>query len=359
MHIRSDVLRGKAIGLSTTVLLGLTCRELVARTREADLSGQVALITGGSRGLGLAIARELAQQQCRLALCARDSDELERAAEELRASGGEVLPIVCDVGIETDVTAMVSQVVAHYGRIDLLFTVAGVIEVGQFNDLDLDDFRSAMDVMFWGTLYPIVAVLPGMRARKYGRIAAITSIGGKISVPHLLSYSSAKFATVGLTEGLSAELARDGIHVTTIIPGLMRTGSHVNAWFKGNEAQQRGDYIWFSLGATSPMAARADRAARTIVRSVKRGEVERIFTLPFSLASRFHGIAPAATIRLMRLANAFLPSHAPLPGEVSTQRGEVVENLLDSKAHRVATTLGRRAEGAFNQHRGRSSSSEE
>ena len=80
---------------------------------------------------------------------------------------------------------MISQALAHYGRIDLLFTVAGVIEVSQFEDLDPEDFRQAMDVMFWGTLYPILAVVPGMRARRHGRIAAITSIGGKVSVAKL------------------------------------------------------------------------------------------------------------------------------------------------------------------------------
>ncbi len=358
MHSSDYAWKPYAAGASLLGAAALAGRELLARRQEADLAGQVALITGGSRGLGLAIARELAQEGCRLAICARDAEELDTAARELRNSGTEVLPIVCDVTIESDVDALVSQAEEHYGRIDLLITVAGLIEVSQAEDLEVDDFREAMDVMFWGTLYPILAVVPGMRARRYGRIAAITSIGGKISVPRLLSYSSAKFAAVGLTEGLSVELAQDGIHVTTIVPGLMRTGSHIQAEFTGSDAQREANYGWFSLGASSPLSARADRAARIVVRSIKRGESERIFTFPYSLASRLHGLAPATTIRLLRLVDALLPTHPAQPGDVSTESGRELERHVDSFAHKVGTALGREAETAFNQRGGDDSPSE-
>src|SRR5450759_4776995 len=111
-------------------------------------------------------------------------------------------------------------------------------------------FELAMDVMYWGVLYPTLAVLPQMREHKRGRIVNITSIGGKVSIPHLLPYNSAKFAAVGLSEGLRAELAMDGVTVTTIVPGLMRTGSHINAYFKG---KQEREYTWFALGASLPV----------------------------------------------------------------------------------------------------------
>ena len=350
MHSSDYARKVWAIPAVATVAAGLGVRELVARRREADLDGQVALITGGSRGLGLAIARELAGEGCRLALCARNAEELEIAARELCDRGADVLPLMCDVRNEQDVNAMVARVEEHYGRIDVLVTVAGVIDVARVDDLTADEFRRAMDVMVWGALYPVMAALPGMRSRGSGRIAVVTSIGGKISVPHLLSYSAAKFAAVGLAEGLSAELAKDGISVTTIIPGLMRTGSHNSATFTGSSAQQRADYTWFSLAATAPMAPRADRAARIVVRSIKRGETERIFPFPFALASRFQGLMPGTTVRLMRLVNAVLPSHPAAPDEISTSRGEDIERQFDSRAHRLATTLGREAEAAFNQH---------
>ena len=339
----------KSIPLAVGALVAV--REVVLRAREADLDGQVALITGGSRGLGLAIARELAADGCRLAICAREFDELDRAAKELEAAGAEVLAITCDVADAAAVDAMVAQVLAHYGQIDLLFTVAGVIEVSRFVDLDVEDFRHTMDVMFWGTLHPIMAVLPGMRKRRYGRIATITSIGGKISVPHLLAYSSAKFATVGLSEGLSAELARDGIHVTTIVPGLMRTGSHLNAQFKGDEDQRKADYAWFSTGASMLLSPRADRAARIIVKSVKRGEAERTFPAVYSLASSLHGLAPAAAVRLMRVVNAGLP-HGEGEGSIDRVRGETVREGTDSNLLNALTAPGETAGDDFNERPG-------
>lgn len=338
--------------VGTAVAAGLAGQELLARYREADLTGQVALITGGSRGLGLAIARELADAGCRLALCARDETELAAAAAELQRRGAaDVLTVVCDVSSETDVQAMVDQVLVHYSQIDLLFTVAGIIGVGPLETLALEDFQVAMDVMFWGTLYPILAVIPGMQAQGHGRIATITSIGGRLSVPHLLPYSAAKFAAVGLSEGLAAELAKDGIFVTTVSPGLMRTGGHLQAKFSGNERQQRNDYLWFSIGGTSPLFPDATRSARIIVRAVKRGAPECTFTVPFSLASRFHGLAPATTVRLMRLVNALLPSDTTEPS-LPARPGKAIDPEIDVPGFGFATTLGTKAADLYNQHVG-------
>ena len=337
--------------IGTAVVAGLAGKELLARAREADLTGQVALVTGGSRGLGIAIARELAAAGCRLAICARNTEELEFAASELRANGTEVVAITCDVVNEDEVNAMVEEVLAHYGQIDLLFTVAGIIEIGPVETHTIAHYRQAMDVMFWGTLYPIMAVLPGMRARRSGRIATITSIGGRLSVPHLLPYSAAKFAATGLSEGLAAELANDGIKVTTVIPGLMRTGGHLQAQFAGSDRQQHQDYVWFALGGTSPLVPDAARSARIIVRAVRRGDPVCTFSLPFSLASRFHGLAPATTVRLMRLADALLPSHTADQPE-PTSPGKALDPSIDLPGFRFATTLGRKAAHSFNQHAG-------
>jgi NAD(P)-dependent dehydrogenase (short-subunit alcohol dehydrogenase family) len=325
---------------------------LAERAGEADLEGQVALITGGSRGLGLAIAHELAGHGCRLAICARDNEELDRAVDELRAKGAEVISIVCDVTVRSDVDAMVSEVLAHYGQVDSIYAVAGVIEVAELNALEIEDFELAMDVDFWGALFPILAILPHMRERKSGQIAVITSIGGKIAVPHLLTYSAAKFAAIGLAQGLSAELARDGITVTNIVPGLMRTGSHLNAQFKGDPKQQRGEFTWFSLGASSPLVPRADRAARIVVRAVRRGEPERVFTAPFDLASRFAGLMPSTTIRLARLANSLLPSAKGRVEKVGIDPGSVVQKRANSWLLDATTKPGDNAADDFNQKPG-------
>jgi short-subunit dehydrogenase len=117
-----------------------------------------------------------------------------------------------------------------------------------------------------------LAALPVMREQSHGRIVTITSLGGKIAVPHLVPYCAAKFAAVGFSEGLRAELGRDPVTVTTVVPGLMRTGSHVQALFTG---QADKEFTWFSLGASLPLVSMdAERAARQIVEGVRRRGAE-------------------------------------------------------------------------------------
>ena len=234
-------------------------------SQSTELHGQLALVAGGSRGLGLLIARELARRGATLAVCARDAAELDRAAADLRRGGGPVHTYVCDVTDAAAVNAMVAEIESRVGAVDVLVTVAGIIEVGPLTAMTREDFERSMDTMFWGPVNVTDAVLPSMRHRRRGRIATITSIGGKIAVPHLLPYSAAKFAAVGYFEGLRAELAGTGVSVTTVVPGLMRTGSHVNATFTG---QQEREYAWFSLGASLPLVSiDAERAASRIVRA--------------------------------------------------------------------------------------------
>ena len=315
-------------------------RELLGRLRETDLLDQVVLITGGSRGLGLAMARVFAREGCRLVLCARDAEELERARRDVEGLGAEVLTIPCDVSSRDQVERMVEQATARFGRIDILVNNAGIITVGPLETQTLEDFERAMGIMFWGALYPTLAVLPQMRARRAGRIAFITSIGGKLSVPHLLPYSAAKFAAVGLAEGLRAELARDGITVTTIAPGLMRTGSHLNAEFKG---QHKKEFLWFSLGATLPVSSTsAERAARQIVTAIKRGDAELILTWQASLAAMAHGLMPGLTSDVLALVNRFLPTSGGIGSARALghqSRTPTTNSVLEALGERAAREL--------------------
>src|SRR5437879_7816866 len=122
--------------------------------------------------------------------------------------------------------------------------------MGPIESMNTEYFEEAMLTHFWGPLYSILAVLPEMKAQRRGRIVNISSIGGKISVPHMVPYSASKFALAGLSEGLRAELARHNIVVTTVFPGLMRTGSPVNAMFKGQRPQE---YAWFAISDSLPL----------------------------------------------------------------------------------------------------------
>src|SRR5919201_401355 len=225
-------------------------RALVRAQRAYDVRGKTVLITGGSRGLGLVLARELAREGARIAICARDATELERAREDLAARGADVLAVPCDLTKRAQVEELVNDVRAHFGRIDVLINNAGVIQVGPIDVMTLEDYEEAMRTHYWGPLYAILAVLPQMRQRGEGRIVNISSIGGKVSMPHLLPYNASKFALVGLSEGLRAELAKDGIVVTTVCPGLMRTGSPPNAYFKG---QNEKEYAWFAISDALPL----------------------------------------------------------------------------------------------------------
>jgi NAD(P)-dependent dehydrogenase (short-subunit alcohol dehydrogenase family) len=181
-----------------------------------------------------------------------------------------------------------------------------------------------MGIMYWGVLYPTLAVLPQMRARRSGRIVNVTSIGARVSVPHLLPYNSAKFAAFGLSQGLRAELAREGITVTTIVPGLRRTGSHLKAYFKG---RREWEYTWFALGASMPVISMdAERAAAQIVGAARRGDATRVLSLPAVILDRFQGLLPGTTAEILGLVNWVLPNSGRA-GAGMEPGGEVHERM--------------------------------
>jgi NAD(P)-dependent dehydrogenase (short-subunit alcohol dehydrogenase family) len=288
-----------------------------------SLAGQIVLISGGSRGLGFLLAQEFASLGCRIVICARDEVQLENARARLEEQGASVLAVPCDVARQEEVEAAVSRAVRHFGRVDVLVNNAGVIEVGPLESMTLDDFREAMDIMYWGSLYMTLAVLPGMRERRSGRIVNITSIGGKVAVPHLLPYDAAKFALVGLSQGLRAELKKDGILVSTIVPGLMRTGSPVNAFFKGDREKE---FTWFALGSATPLTTMsARRAASRIVEATRRGEAEVTLTWQAKLLRLTHDVLPGPVADLMGLVNRWV---LPEGHQAGRSRGMELDTAL-------------------------------
>jgi NAD(P)-dependent dehydrogenase (short-subunit alcohol dehydrogenase family) len=294
----------------------LAARSAIRRSREYDLRGKTVLITGGSRGLGLVMAREFLREGARVAICARDEEELEYANAELQQLSSEVLAVTCDLTNQAQVEEMVDLVRLRLGKIDVLVNNAGIISVGPVEVMTLEDYQKAMETHYWGALYTILAVLPEMRTRREGRIINISSIGGKISVPHLVPYCASKFALVGLSEGLRAELMKDGIVVTTICPGLMRTGSPRNATFKG---QHRAEYTWFSISDSLPLTSiSATRAARRIVKACKRGEAEVVLSIQAKLAVTVQGLFPGLTADMLGLVNHLLPG----PGGIGTAQAK-------------------------------------
>jgi short-subunit dehydrogenase len=280
-------------------------RTVIRGARNFDYKDKVVVIAGGSRGLGLVLARQLAAQGAKLALLSRDELKLREAARQLEGTNAEVSYHVCDIRNEAKVQSVISSVVARFGRIDVLINDAGVIQVGPIDTMSSDDYRNAMDTHFYGPLYLTMTVLPHMRRNKFGRIANISSIGGKVAVPHLLPYSASKFALVGLSEGLRAELMKDNVLVTTVCPGMMRTGSHINAEFKGDN---KGEFAWFSIGNGLPFTSvSAEKAARQIIDAIRRGDGELIISIQAQAAVKFNALFPGFTADLFGLVNLFLP----------------------------------------------------
>ena len=316
----------------------LAARYAVRRARYMDLRDRVVLITGGSRGLGLVLARHLVGEGARVAICARDEDELNRARDELRMMGGDVMAIQCDVTVQAQVDEMVRGVVGHFGRIDVLVNNAGVIQVAPMEEMTLLDYEEAMQTHFFGPLYTTLAVLPAMRGRGEGRIVNVTSIGGKVPAPHLLPYTASKFALVGFSEGLHAELVKDNIFVTTVAPGLFRSGSPRNATFKGRHHEE---YAWFAAADAAPVVSMdVNRLARRIIDAAQHGQAELIVPLAACVQAKMHGLMPGLTAEAASVVNRFLPK----PGGIGPRRAKGYESssgLVPQYAADVNTSAAR------------------
>lgn len=295
------------------------------------------------------MAREFDRKGARLALLARDRDELEAAREKLRPA--DVMLVECDVRDAAAVSRAVGEVAGKRGTIDVLVNDAGVIDVAPFDRLDEEDFDDSLQTHLWGPLRLIRAACPRMPTGS--RIVNISSIGGLVAIPHLLSYSVGKFALTGLSEGLHAELSQRGIVVTTVCPGLMRTGSHVNARFKGRHEEE---FAWFAAAAGFPLASmNARRAARKIVSACRSGRPVLILTPQARALHLFRAFAPNTTARALSLAARMLPeSPASEDGDrkkegwrsTSVAAPSILTKLAD-RAVRRNNELSARRRGAY------------
>jgi NAD(P)-dependent dehydrogenase (short-subunit alcohol dehydrogenase family) len=331
-------LNRRTVGVAVALGAALAVREVRRRRRAIDFAGRAVVITGGSRGLGLVLARHLAAEGARLALIARDEAALARARQELQERGAEVIAIPCDIRARDDATRAIDRAAAYFGSIDVLINNAGVIQVGPLAHMTVDDFDTAMRTHFWGPLYTTLAALPHMR-RGARRIVNISSIGGRIAVPHLVPYSASKFALAGFSEGLHAELARDGFCVTTVYPGLMRTGSTYNASFKGDHEREFG---WFHLADSLPgLSIDADRAARQIVDACRRGEAELVITLPARLAILARTLMPETVAAAMVITNRLLPDRVGGTGDRARSGWQSLSAAVPSGVTRLADRAAR------------------
>jgi short-subunit dehydrogenase len=328
------------------VLASMSVPRSFSSPRRRQIRGKVVVITGASRGLGLALAEEFARRGARLVLAARDPYELDRARRMLLGKNRlrdeeDLLVVPADLRNQQEAEGLIERATSRFGRVDVLVNNAGVITVGPIENQTVEQFHDVMESNFFSALHCTLAVLPQMLERRDGAIANITSLGGKIAVPHMLPYTASKFAAVGFSEGLGVELRSKGIRVTTVVPGLMRTGSHQNAMFTGNA---KAEYRWFSLAASLPaVSIAAERAARRIANAVAAGTAELTITPYAYFGSRLVSAAPGLFRMLMRGTQLILPM--PQQGESRISRGKEVNDLELA----LLTMLGSRAAGRFNQ----------
>jgi short-subunit dehydrogenase len=304
-----------ATGAAVLVVRAIRSRKLVPANPNAPRP--VVLITGGSRGLGLAIASRFAHNPVRLVLASRNLAELQHAQVTLLTQFAHLRPedfhlVAADLSQPEEAQRLITEAISRFGRIDVLINNAGIIDVGPIESQTLDIFERTMQINFFAALYTTWAALPHLRRQQplsgshRASIVNIASLGGKIAVPHLLPYTAAKFALVGFSEGLHAELRHKGIRVTTVCPGLMRTGGEDHANFLGiTDAERR----WFNFAATMPViAVSAKHAANKIFHAVAAGRAEITISPQAWLAARIAGAFPET----LQYANA-LTNHHLLP----------------------------------------------
>jgi NAD(P)-dependent dehydrogenase (short-subunit alcohol dehydrogenase family) len=323
-----------ALALGALVAAGLFAAAARRRGR-LRLAGRVAIVTGGGRGLGLAIARELVKRGCRVAIGAREEDVIERAVAELRDAGGDVMGAALDASDRTSVEAFVAAVHARHGRIDVLVNNAGQCFVGPASELEAFDLERAFRNIFWVQYHPTMAVLPHLRARRFGRIANVTSFGGKVPVPHQAAYVACKYAATGWSATLATELSREGIRVSTIAPPPIRNGAPLHVHLNGRVTEEFG---WFTRALTSPVTAcSAERVARAVVDALEHGDFERTVTPLAWFVARAYGAVPNVVYPLLCAIERLMPSPAA-PGTSSIMRfaRNVVENSDDAAVRRLA-----------------------
>jgi short-subunit dehydrogenase len=282
------------------------CGMLLSLRRQRSFLGEVVVITGGSRGLGLELARQFGRDGALPVLLARDEEELAKAVDELSASGIEARSWRCDLCDSGEINRVIHEIAESCGGIDLLVNNAGQMLVGPLATMTKEDFERGLAIHLWAPLHAARAALPFLRNAKKPGIVNIVSIGGRIAVPHMAPYCVSKFALAGWSAAIQAELALQGISVTTVFPGLMRTGSHVNAKFKG-DAQK--EFTWFSIAAGFPgISIDPGRAASRIVAAARNGSPELIIGWSAKTATVIDALIPGVTRRMIALANRFLPS---------------------------------------------------
>ncbi len=303
--ITSLIFRQKKLALGLT--LGAAAVAVSKRKVADSFERKVAVITGGSRGLGLALAKRLVIEGAYVTLLARDLGELEQAKTILSRVGSpdQVDIWQCDITDQQQLIEAFRKTVQHWGTIDLLINNAGSIIVGPFESMTLADFEAQMKLHVYANIHATNEILPIFRRHGGGRIINICSMGGKVAVPHMLPYDTSKFALAGFSQGITAELSRENISVTTVYPALMRTGSPIQAVFKGQAAKE---FSWFANADVLPgLSKDAHEVADQIIEASRDRRTQLIPSFVGRLRMMMGTFFPELAMGAMGLMNWLMP----------------------------------------------------
>ncbi len=247
--------------------------------QRRSLDGSRILITGASQGIGRALAEAAARRGARVLAAARSESLLQELLQKVRAQGGTIQVVQADVTSAEDRCRMVEAAYQHYAGLDILINNAGIGATGHFAEVGPDRLRKIMEVNFFGLTETTRAFLPLLRLGYYPAIVNISSIAGKRGIPARSEYSASKFAVQGFSEALRAELAKDGIDVIVVCPGLTQTN------FSQNMLEQKARMPMDHLRGMT-----AEKVAEATLRALERGRNEVCLTLQGKLmvfVSRF------------------------------------------------------------------------
>lgn len=244
------------------------------------LDQQVVVITGASSGIGRETALRLAKRGAKVVVAARRDETLDDLVEQIRADGGEAAAVPTDVSVYGEVEALAGAALEQYGRIDTWVNNAGVLIVGEFESIELEDARTLFDINFWGEVHGVKAVLPIMREQGGGTIINVTSVTAQRPLPLMSVYSASKSALNGLSQALRAELEGSGIELCIVMPASIDTPLYQNALTKEGVTPKPAPPIY----PPSEVAKAIEKTAESPKRDVYAGPAGVLFNLNNILA---------------------------------------------------------------------------
>lgn len=319
---------------------------LTSSSQRFTWKGKSVLITGGSRGLGLALARNLLNEGARVSLIARKFEELAKARQMLlnQYPNAEICTIICDVTKKDQLSRAIHETIDAFGVVDAIINNAGSITVGPLESMTKVDFEAQMKLHLYSVIDAVELLRPYFRERGGGRIINICSLGGKTAVPHMIPYNASKFALAGFSQGAAIELANENIKVTTVYPALMRTGSPIQAVFKG---EHQKEFAWFEIADNIPgLSMSADVAAKKIIEASAEGKTELVLSVLGRLRVLSGALFPELVNSIMVMIGSWMPKGNSGVRQTGHQSRYLFDKWILTRPFRV---IARNAEEKNNQ----------